>query len=154
VLGRVNRAADLLDVVELATCVYAILDPATLTVRWASAGHLAPLVSSPCGATRLLASEPGPPLGALPTPEYVDSVLQLRAGDALALYTDGLVERRGESIDAGLDALTAIRGPHPSADAMCDLLMSTLVGNRPSGDDVTLLVVQTAATSSAGDRVA
>jgi serine phosphatase RsbU (regulator of sigma subunit) len=72
-------------------------------------------------------------------------VLQLRPGDALVLYTDGLVERRGETIDAGLDDLAAIRGPHPNADAMCDLLVSALLGGRPRDDDVTLLVVQTAA---------
>jgi serine phosphatase RsbU (regulator of sigma subunit) len=145
VLTRLNRAADLLDVVELATCIYAILDPRTLTVRWSSAGHLAPLVSDESGTAGLAAVDPGPPLGALPKPGYVDSVLQLRHGDALVLYTDGLVERRGESIDAGLDELAAIRGPHPSADAMCDLLFSTLLGDRPRADDVTLLVVQTVA---------
>jgi len=145
VLTRLNRAADLLDVVELATCIYAILDPKTLTVRWSSAGHLAPLVSDESGTAGLAAVDPGPPLGALPEPTYVDAVLQLCPGDALVLYTDGLVERRGEAIDAGLDALAAIRGPHPSADAMCDLLVSTLLGGRPRGDDVTLLVVQTAA---------
>jgi len=145
VLTRLNRAADLLDMVELATCIYAILDPRTLTVRWSSAGHLAPLVSDESGTAGLAAVDPGPPLGALREPDYVDSVLQLRPGDALVLYTDGLVERRGETIDAGLDDLAAIRGPHPSADAMCDLLVSTLLGERSRGDDVTLLVVQTAA---------
>jgi len=147
VLTRLNRAADLLDVVELATCIYAILDPGTLAVRWSSAGHLAPLVSDESGTAGLAAVDPGPPLGALPEPSYVDSVLQLRPGDALVLYTDGLVERRGEAIDAGLADLAAIRGPHPSADAMCDLLVSTLIGDRARADDVTLLVVQTAATA-------
>ena len=145
VLTRLNRAADLLDVVELATCIYAILDPRTLAVRWSSAGHLAPLVSAESGIGELAAVDPGPPLGAIQEPEYVDSVLHLRRGDALVLYTDGLVERRGEAIDAGLDNLASIRGPHPSADAMCDLLVSTLLGDRPRGDDVTLLVVQTVA---------
>jgi serine phosphatase RsbU (regulator of sigma subunit) len=153
VLARVNRAADLLDVVELATCLYAILDPVRLTVRWSSAGHLAPLVSSPCGSTRLLAVEPGPPLGAVPAPEYADSQLQLRPGDALALYTDGLVERRGEPIDAGLAALTSVRVPHPSADAMCELLMSRLLGEAPNADDVTLLVAQTGTGTGAGSRL-
>ena len=143
VLTRLNRAADLLDVVELATCIYAILDPKTLTVRWSSAGHLAPLVSDQSGTAELAAVDPGPPLGALPEPRYVDSLLHLRRGDALVLYTDGLVERRGEAIDAGLEDLASIRGPHPSAEAMCDLLVSTLLGDRPRGDDVTLLVVQT-----------
>jgi serine phosphatase RsbU (regulator of sigma subunit) len=154
VLARVNRAADLLDVVELATCLYAIVDPTTLTVRWASAGHLAPLVSGACGTARLLCTDPGPPLGAIPAPEYADSVLQLLPGEALALYTDGLVERRGESIEAGLADLTAIRGPHPSADAMCDRLLSCLPGDSPQSDDVTLLVLQTQSPDEDSNRVA
>jgi serine phosphatase RsbU (regulator of sigma subunit) len=154
VLTRLNRAADLLDVVELATCIYAILDPKTLTVRWSSAGHLAPLVSDESGTAGLACVDPGPPLGALPEPEYVDSVLQLRGGDALVLYTDGLVERRGEAIDTGLDNLTSVRGPHDSAEAMCELLVSTLLGDQPHDDDVTLLVVQTAASQVSSNRVA
>ena len=147
VLTRLNRAADLLDVVDLATCIYAILDPRTLTVRWSSAGHLAPLISDESGTAGLAAVDPGPPLGALTEPAYVDSVLQLRQGDALVLYTDGLVERRGEAIDAGLDDLASIRGPHPSAEAMCDQLVSTLLDGRLRNDDVTLLVVQTDANA-------
>jgi serine phosphatase RsbU (regulator of sigma subunit) len=150
VLTRVNRAADLLDVVELATCLYAIFDPETLTVRWSSAGHLAPLVSSRIGDARLVSVDPGPPLGALPDPEYADHVLHLRPGDALGLYTDGLVERRGESIDVGLRHLAAIRGPHPTAEAMCDRVISTLVGDSAHCDDVTLLVLQTSAEAVTG----
>jgi serine phosphatase RsbU (regulator of sigma subunit) len=147
VLERVNRAADLLGVADMATCLYAVLDPATLQVCWASAGHLPPLVSSRSGAGRLLRAEPGPPLGVVSTPCYQDNLLRLERGDAFVLYTDGLVERRGHPIDAGLGSLAAVPGPHRSPEAMCDELLAAMLGDtrhgdRP-GDDVTLLLLQT-----------
>lgn len=154
VLTRVNRAAALLEVVELATCLYAVLDPATLRVRWSSAGHPAPLVSSGAGVGRLVESDPGPPLGATAPAEYLDHELTLAAGDALALYTDGLVERRGQCIDTGLADLAAVRGPHPSADVMCDRLMAALLGDLGHSDDVTLLVLQTQTAPGSADHVA
>ena len=142
VLDRVNRAADLLQVADMATCIYAVLDPQKLTVRWASAGHLPPLVVSPSGAGRLLRTEPGPPLGVLPTACYRDERLRLRRGSGLVLYTDGLVERRGEPIDTGLDALEATRRPQPGPEATCDALLHALLGAAMPGDDVTLLLLQ------------
>jgi hypothetical protein len=154
VLSRVNRATSLLDVVELATCLYAVLDPCTRTVRWASAGHLAPLVSSRAGVGRLVPVDPGPPLGALPAAEFVDHELRLEPGDALALYTDGLVERRGACIDSGLSDLQAVPGPFPSADAMCDSVMAALIGDSGHIDDVTLLVLQTDTEAQRAGRVA
>jgi serine phosphatase RsbU (regulator of sigma subunit) len=143
VLARVNRAVDLLEVVELATCIYAVLDPATLSVRWSSAGHLAPLVSSADGTGRLLHADPGPPFGVLSEAVYADHELQLAPGEALALYSDGLVERRGRSIDHGLSALVAVQGPYADANTMCDRLMGSLLNDQTHSDDVTLLVVQT-----------
>jgi serine phosphatase RsbU (regulator of sigma subunit) len=143
VLERVNRAADLLQVADMATCVYAVLDPRTLTVRLASAGHLPPLVTSPSGSGRLLRAEPGPPLGVLPDAHYCDERVPLQRGGALVLYTDGLVERRSEPIDTGLNALEAAPGSHPGPEAMCDELVRTMLGGAVPGDDVTLLLVQT-----------
>jgi Stage II sporulation protein E (SpoIIE) len=143
VLERVNRAADLLQVADMATCVYAVLDPKNLTVRWASAGHLPALVTSPSGTGRLLRAEPGPPLGVLPDAHYRDERLRLQRGEALVLYTDGLVERRGEPIDTGLAALEAAPRPQPGPEAMCDELLHALLGGAVPGDDVTLLLLQT-----------
>ncbi|MGH3316157.1 MAG: PP2C family protein-serine/threonine phosphatase, partial [Nocardioidaceae bacterium] len=143
VLERVNRAADMLQVADMATCVYAVLDPKNLTVRWASAGHLPPLVTSPSGGGRLLRAEPGPPLGVLPDARFHDERLRLQRGEALVLYTDGLVERRGEPIDTGLAALEEAPRPQPGPQAMCDELLHALLGDAVPGDDVTLLLLQT-----------
>lgn len=141
VLRRLNRAAHLLEVADMATCVYAVLDPSTLTVRWSSAGHLPPLVSSAEGAGRLLDGEPDPPLGSTQDASYYDHETQLMPGEAFVLYSDGLVERRGAAIDEGLADLEAVRGPHPSAEIMCDRLLAALL-TATHDDDVTLLLAQ------------
>jgi serine phosphatase RsbU (regulator of sigma subunit) len=154
VLSRLNRAVDLLDVVELATCLYAVLDPQTLRVTWASAGHLPPLVASREGQGRIVEADPGPPLGVMPTGHYADHDLALHRGESLALYTDGLVERRGASIDAGLTHLAAMRGAYASADDMAERLMAAMLGTQPHDDDVTVLVVRALAESRREDHAA
>jgi serine phosphatase RsbU (regulator of sigma subunit) len=144
VLARVNRASDLLDVAEMATCLYAVWEPSTLRLRWANAGHMPPLLAAGGGGRRLLSAEPGPPLGAAPTAEYQDHELRLEPGDALVLYTDGLVERRGAAIDEGLAVLEALPGPYPDAASLLDAVLATLpAGGVPGADDVTVLLLRT-----------
>ena len=67
-----------------------------------SAGHPPPLVVEPSGQTRFLEGEGGLPLGVDVTTEYGERELSLEPGSIVVLYTDGLVERRGRSIDEGL----------------------------------------------------
>jgi len=145
VLGRVNRAVHELAISDLATCVYATLDTSTLALTWCSAGHLPPLVLSPTGPAWLPSEEPGPPLGATPGAEYQEHQLQLEPGDALLLYTDGLVERRGQSINDGLLALRQTQGPFSGAQDTCAQVMDQLYADADAtaDDDVTLLVAQT-----------
>jgi serine phosphatase RsbU (regulator of sigma subunit) len=142
VLSRVNRAADLLDLADMATCLYAVFDPCSRKVRWCSAGHLPPLVTPAERPGRLFRVDPGPPLGTTCTAEYEDHEFELQPGETLVLYTDGLVERRGATIDAGLSRLETVRAEPADADAVCDRLLATLHshGGRRD-DDVTLLVL-------------
>ena len=64
-----------------------------------------------------------------------ESTLMLAAGDSLILYTDGLVERRGEPIDVGLDRLLVAA----SADPRPEALGRALIEDGPSHDDVCVL---------------
>ncbi len=75
--------------------------------RWACAGHPAPLLLRDGRATALDTGHRGPLFGMLPGYEYATATLALRPGDLLLLYTDGMVERRGEDITTGIDALRA-----------------------------------------------
>ncbi len=142
VLTRVNGAAHLLDLSDLATCLCAVLDPVTMRIRWASAGHPPPLVVGADGGRRLLAGEPGPPLGVIPTADYQERSVQLEYGDSLLLFSDGLVERRGVSIDVGLSTLQTVTLPRLTPEAMCEHLIATMLDGTPDHDDVTCLLVQ------------
>lgn len=153
VLAKLNRAAHLLAVSDLATCICAVLDPTTGTVRWASAGHLPPLLTAPSGRGRLLVREPGPPLGVAADLEFPMHTTTLAPGAALLLFSDGLVERRGVPIDTGLRSLESLVIPDDDPEARCDVLLSELVGNPPHGDDdVTVLLLRRDGQQSATDR--
>jgi serine phosphatase RsbU (regulator of sigma subunit) len=124
---------------EFATAVLAELDDGTL--RWSNAGHLPPAVLGPDGTVRLLHTPPEPLLG-IDAGRRTDHVEQLEPGSAVVLFTDGLVERRDEPLDAGLARLAASleRLHELSAEAICDRLLAQLGSRRD--DDVALLVAR------------
>ncbi|MCX5195277.1 serine/threonine-protein phosphatase [Streptomyces sp. NBC_00249] len=93
-----------------ATCLLVRVDPARGTAVYASAGHLPPAVFGADGAGRLLDVPVGPPLGT-GLGGYESVAHPLSGEETLLLYTDGLVERRGEDIDTSLARLTALRVP-------------------------------------------
>ena len=89
-----------------ATAVIARYDPARRRLTWAQAGHPPPLLSR-AGRTAPLSRPSGSMLGVVDNAVYQCSVLDMRIGDVLLLYTDGLVEHRHRSLDDGTDALIA-----------------------------------------------
>lgn len=96
---------------SLVTLIYAVVSPDG-DVVFVNLGHHPPLHVRGDEAA-FVASDPRPPLGTGPSPTTAITV-HLEPGDALLLYTDGLTERRGETIDVGLDRLIrhspALRG--------------------------------------------
>lgn len=145
---RLDRAVADLGVDAMATLVYAHLEPpgepgAPTSMTWSSAGHPPPLVLEADGSTRFLAGEPDLLLGVRPTTARTHHRAELAPGDTLILYTDGLVERRGENLGTGLDRLRAAAeryAGHP-VDALLDALRGELVGRRHA-DDVALLAAR------------
>ena len=126
---------------ELFTVIYAIVDPAERTIAWAAAGHPPPLIRTSAGETSYL--EGGGGLTGLKDSLYTTERHQLGAGDALVLYTDGLVERRGESLDAGLERLAEAVADGPADPAaLVDHVLSRLVEDEQLPDDVTALVAR------------
>ncbi|MFC9699786.1 SpoIIE family protein phosphatase [Streptomyces sp. NPDC056943] len=128
-----------------ATCVYGIYDPASRTSTWAAAGHLPPAVVQPHGPVSFLRLPPGPPLGVGRLP-YEGAEVALAAGSLVVLFTDGLVEARGQGIDVGLGRLAAVLGEQrgSSSDLLCGQIVAELVSDHVQ-DDATLLVVRTRA---------
>ncbi|MFF2773793.1 SpoIIE family protein phosphatase [Streptomyces sp. NPDC058052] len=128
-----------------ATCVYGIYDPVSRTSTWAAAGHLPPAVVQPHGPVSFLRLPPGPPLGVGRLP-YEAADVTLAAGSLLVLFTDGLVEARGQGIDVGLARLATVLGEQrgSSSDLLCAQIAAELVPEHVR-DDATLLVVRTRA---------
>ncbi|WP_242424814.1 PP2C family protein-serine/threonine phosphatase [Frankia sp. EI5c] len=125
----------------LATAVIGHLNPADGRFSWSCAGHPPPLhLAAPGGQPRYLAEVHGPMLGVLPDHQYGQSGIRL-TGHGLLLYTDGLVERRGESISRRLDALAAAtaarlpaaRGPAPTTPHAARPVRPTLPAT-PAGE--------------------
>lgn len=126
------------DVMATVLCAVVEVDQ---SVAWvASAGHPPPVRSLAGESGELMDVEPDPPIGLTPTRRRRARAVELPAGSCLVLYTDGLVERRHESLDVGLARLTEAVRPAP-AEQLCARIMGRLIGSRTSADDVALLVV-------------
>lgn len=127
---------------QFATLVYAEVDPDSGAVTVAAAGHPPPVVATAAGETSLFYGGRSTPVGVLtPRLPRAEATLTLAPGDGLILYTDGLVERRTESIDDGLGRLleAAREDIHPEA------LRRALLDGGPDDDDVCVLAFTRAA---------
>ncbi|EFE71100.1 magnesium or manganese-dependent protein phosphatase [Streptomyces viridosporus ATCC 14672] len=144
-LEHLDRIAGGLDQ-AIATCVYAVHDPAARQCTVANAGHLPPVRIRIGHAPELLDLPTGVPLG-VGGVGFSTTTVGLEPGDRLVLYTDGLVETRHHSLDERLDRLLALLDrPGLSLEEVCDLLLRTL--HEPDNfDDVALLIAR--ATASA-----
>jgi serine phosphatase RsbU (regulator of sigma subunit)/integral membrane sensor domain MASE1 len=142
VMGGVQRLMDQLPVSEMATLIYLVFDPATRRLRFANAGH-PPVLVIANGDSHYLADGLAPPIGVWSDEGYPEEGAHL-AGDAtLLLYTDGLIERRGESIQDGLDRLRAVAGNGAGdLERLCDHLVASLVGHEAVADDVALVALR------------
>lgn len=137
VLSRVAALARWTLPGQMATMAVAVLDPASGAVEYAGAGHLPPLVVRADGSA---AWEPvlGSPLIGLLTGEPASGRTTLHPGDALLLLTDGVVERRRESLRAALDrTLGAVGRPEPGE---LDALVARL-RDPASDDDATVVLL-------------
>lgn len=145
ILARAERTMAALHRERVATCVLAEVDPAGRTVRLAAAGHLPPLLLEPGRPGRLLGLPLDPPLGA-GVEDYHAVTVRLPVGGALLLYSDGLVERRGEDIDQGLAGLAALEfDPAASLEGLLDAALARLSVRQEEGfDDVAVLAARIA----------
>ncbi|WP_227025807.1 PP2C family protein-serine/threonine phosphatase [Streptomyces fodineus] len=124
-----------------ATCLLARVDPGRRQVTLASAGHLPPALITADGAATLLPVPVGPPLGT-GLGGYEMATHPLTEGQTLVLFTDGLVERRGEDIDRSLERLSAVRfSVGGGLEDVLDTILSRLDA-RHAEDDVAALAAR------------
>ena len=142
VFRRVDEYFEMLDLPQLVTAVYLLVEPGTGEVVIASAGHLPPLLID-VGGNRVLPTLGGTPFG-VGGSERQALTVQLPQGAALVAITDGLVERRGEDIDEGVDRILQAAGPEWQHDAQTLLkrIVSAAAAQRTHDDDVTVLVLR------------
>lgn len=142
VLQLLDGLATEIDPTQIATCVYAVFDPSEQRLTYSSAGHLPLMVRQPDGTVVRAAEQTGPPLGTGGW-LYTSAAMPLTEGATGVLYTDGLVERRSEDIDHGLDALHhMLAGAAGPPDVTCARLLRTMGVTPEHDDDVAILVFQ------------
>jgi anti-sigma regulatory factor (Ser/Thr protein kinase)/putative methionine-R-sulfoxide reductase with GAF domain len=141
VLERVDRMLQTIRERGMATAAYGVFDPETGLLRIALAGHPPPLVVSEDEAPRLIETPPSPPLGSMPYPRYTEHELVLAGGETLLLYTDGLVEVRGEPLRDGLERLMRAAAGARGAEALCERVIAALVPPEGAADDVAMVAL-------------
>lgn len=142
----VSRLNDFLlhfDAGVMATILVGLIDSEG-TMRYASAGHVPPVVVNPAGVAELIEGPAEPPLGTVDLLDYRQRVLDLAPGSTLILYTDGLIERRSRSLDAGLEALRkAAEGDWSNLDMLRERLSKDAeVGAEELSDDLAILSIR------------
>jgi serine phosphatase RsbU (regulator of sigma subunit) len=121
-------------------------------LRWSNAGHPPPVVVGEAGESGepprtevLWGREPNLLLGLEPGAHRDETTVTLRRGSTLLLYTDGLVERRGELIDTGIERLTEVLGELVlqglPLEELCDELLRRMLPEKPD-DDVAIVAVR------------
>ena len=147
-LGMLNGVVCHLTSGVVGTVVCGLYSPQTRVLRWARAGHLPPVLVRG-GAARELPLPGGVLLGMDPDASYEEAVQSLEPGDTLLLFTDGLIERRGDSIEDVLAEFVARLGPGAAgrpeagdltAAAQADQILASAVSD--TGDDACLVAVR------------
>nr|WP_240942360.1 GAF domain-containing SpoIIE family protein phosphatase [Planosporangium thailandense] len=142
VLTRLDRKIQLFEPDAMATVIYAVLDPARKQATLSSAGHLPPALAEPGRPARLLDVPADLPLGAYPDTRRHAVEVPLTRDSLMFFYTDGLIERRTRPIDQGFELLVSALTPGP-AERVCATIMSALIGDQTTNDDVAILALQT-----------
>lgn len=130
---------------DCATIHFAVLDPTTSSVTYASAGHPPPLLLHSNGTAELLTGGRRPVLTVAGSAEQQSASAPLYPGDVLIMYTDGLVERRGETLDVGFERLKQAALDASPAKSMHDLvatITNSMLPELSHPDDVCVLAIR------------
>jgi anti-sigma regulatory factor (Ser/Thr protein kinase)/putative methionine-R-sulfoxide reductase with GAF domain len=147
-LKRLDRLLQSIRGRGMATACYATFSLETGALRIASAGHPPPVLISASGEARLLPVSAAPPLGTLPYPAHREHEIALAPGETVLMYTDGLVERRGEALTAGLERLRETASIAASPEEICQRVMDSLVPALGAADDVALVALRHASVEA------
>jgi serine phosphatase RsbU (regulator of sigma subunit) len=140
VLARLNEVVHVFESNTMITAIYGVLDPAASEWTYATAGHCPAMLRDPEGNTRMLDERCDPPLGVADS--FRRHTARATSGSTLVLYTDGLVERRTETITVGLERLRRACDSGPAnPEELCDYLLDAMLRDATPTDDVAMVVV-------------
>jgi phosphoserine phosphatase RsbU/P len=141
VLGRLERKLQHFEPDALATVLYAVIDPPLDRMHVCLAGHLPPVMARAGQPAEVVQVAGGAMIGIGAGAQRPVTTVPVPPDALLCFYTDGLIERPGRVIDAGLAQLCQAMTAGPP-EAACAAVMAALVGSEPSRDDVALLMVR------------
>ena len=142
ILGKVNRLIDMFDG-TVATALVALVDTERMTMRYASAGHPAPIISGPHTPARPL--EYGSlPLGVAPDTRYETHEIFLESDSYVLFYTDGITEIKRDIEGSERELVHAMNalvedGPAPHC---ADQIRAAVLGDATPTDDAVLMVMR------------
>lgn len=142
ILDRLNRLLLHFDPDSMATVLFGLLEPEEMRLRYASAGHITPVFGTSTGNGWKLPTLTGPPLGVLDLP-YRDIDEVLPPGTTMILCTDGLIERRHESLEVGLTRLSQASLMDGAPEEVAEAIIRGFMTDEDHDDDVALLVART-----------
>jgi serine phosphatase RsbU (regulator of sigma subunit)/CheY-like chemotaxis protein/anti-sigma regulatory factor (Ser/Thr protein kinase) len=127
----------------IATVLFLIIDAARGVVSLSRAGHPPPALRTATGEIRFLETGNTLPLGIDDRVPAEEAEYRVSPGDTLLLFTDGLVERRRESINTGFDRLRdAFVNAPADVEDLCDYVLERTVSEQASHDDIAVLAVR------------
>lgn len=151
-LRMLDRKIQYFEADAMATVLYSVYHPSSGQLVVSSAGHLPPVLAAPHKEPWVVEFDVDPPIGVTDDRPRRSTVIDIPPGALLCCYTDGLVERRGEILDTGIDLLArtvgevasappAVSQPVPVTEAACAAVMRALLGHESATDDVALLML-------------
>jgi PAS domain S-box-containing protein len=143
VLERLNEVVRVFEGDTMITALFGVLDPNSHTWTYASAGHCPALVRDADGKSVWLDAPCDPPLGVATS--FRRRTAEVPSGSTLVFYTDGLIERRTETLDDGMERLRQVceQGPE-SPEALSTNLLDVMLRDGPPEDDIAIVVVAVA----------
>jgi serine phosphatase RsbU (regulator of sigma subunit) len=143
-LAQMDQAIVRLNLNVMATALVAEVEvgPDGLRMRWASAGHPPPVLRSPNGETTVLPMAGDVLLGVTEGVTRTEMEAELPTGAVMMLYTDGLIERRGENLAIGLERLARSFSEvaTESIEDGCDQIIKAMLPDTPQDDVVVLML--------------
>lgn len=139
VLSKLDRYVQHFEAGTLATVLYGLLEPSLERFHFSVAGHPAPALGAQGVPPGIVNVAPDLPLGVDAEAPRSTVTIELPAGAAVCLYSNGLVESRGRGVDDALQRLTGVLSGE-SAEQICDRILAELTEAETTTDDIALLV--------------